>query len=625
MDDVIAHLCTAGLTTDEAKAVCDGAGVTTISDLALLQDDVSAVASAAGLKLVATKKLAIAVNLAVGVSAASGPPPPAAALPTTVDASVSAPSPYLAAPAAPAAAPALATAEKTHDDGTMANPAATDATSSSSSPADAAASAATAAAAGPVLEECVAIAIDRSGSMGSPFDEMRAWNDDGNTRALTHSVQQRSRMEAVKQVFYAFRDRTATVGGGPAGSGSHMLGLLQFDDKVERMMEPSADLDVFEAVVDSMEKRGSTAIYSAIIEATHMLAPTFRAHPHADLRVLVLTDGQSNRGASPQEALVAALEIGAVVDAIIVGDQPDAMLRKIVGATGGSCYQIKSLSEGFELMEAEAVVSLRARRGGTDKPPPHVSAAARKAMMTPAKIAEALGAPVAALVRGGDATKAAAQAAPVRARATKVMACGALCGDRDAAAKAVQAAEAAAAAGAGPGLSRGATMRVMKELTAVAKGTAWQHGGGGIHVFPDGDNLALMRVLIEGPAGSPFEDGLFALHVTVPAEYPFRAPRVEFETPVYHCNVSDSGAICLEELQSGWNPSLTVPRVLEAVRAMLAHPSTDSALRQWIAELTIASRNSAGADTRYVEAARAATKRDAAATLEEYRARWGVA
>merc|ERR1711865_898278 len=89
---------------------------------------------------------------------------------------------------------------------------------------------------------------------------------------------------------------------------------------------------------------------------------------HVDLRILVLTDGQSNTGARPEDALAAANRIGATVDAIIVGDSPDANLRKIVNATGGECYQISSLGEGFELLEAEGVVSLKARRGGTEKP-----------------------------------------------------------------------------------------------------------------------------------------------------------------------------------------------------------------------------------------------------------------
>merc|ERR1712072_1290034 len=114
---------------------------------------------------------------------------------------------------------------------------------------------------------------------------------------------------------------------------------------------------------------GQTAIYSSIVEAVSMLEKHFEAESPTDLRILVLTDGQNNTGAPPEEALEAANRIGAVVDAIIVGNSPDANLRKIVSATDGECYQISSLGEGFELLEAEGVVSLRARRGGTDKPP----------------------------------------------------------------------------------------------------------------------------------------------------------------------------------------------------------------------------------------------------------------
>ena len=50
------------------------------------------------------------------------------------------------------------------------------------------------------VEECVAIAIDRSGSMGTGFDEQQAWCDDGNDNALKKTLDRRTRMDAVKQV-----------------------------------------------------------------------------------------------------------------------------------------------------------------------------------------------------------------------------------------------------------------------------------------------------------------------------------------------------------------------------------------------------------------------------------------
>ena len=60
-----------------------------------------------------------------------------------------------------------------------------------------------------------------------------------------------------------------------------------------------------------------------------------------------------------------------------------------------------------------------------------------------------------------------------------------------------------------------------------------------------------------------------------PRPRPYRA-----QTAIYHCNVSDSGQICLDILHEKWNPTLTVPKALEAVRILLASPDTDNALRQ---------------------------------------------
>ena len=154
-------------------------------------------------------------------------------------------------------------------------------------------------------QECIAVCIDRSGSMGSPFSEGR------------------TRMEAVKQMFYAFRDRVESIGGT-----GHQLGLLQFDNEVETLLALSADLAAFEDSVDAMKKRGATAIFTAIEKGVEMLEPVAVAHPHTDLRVVVLTDGQNNH--HPIDPLYTALDafekahrVGVVVDAILVGSVVD--------------------------------------------------------------------------------------------------------------------------------------------------------------------------------------------------------------------------------------------------------------------------------------------------------------
>jgi len=175
------------------------------------------------------------------------------------------------------------------------------------------------------------------------------------------------------------------------------------------------------------------------------------------------------------------------------------------------------------------------------------------------------------------------------------------------------------------GMGAATQKRILMELKQVATGNAavWMHSGEGVHVFPAPDSICFWRALIEGPPGSPFEGGVFALSVIIPDDYPFRPPQITFETPVYHCNVSDSGKICLSVLQEDWSPSLTVPKCLEAVRLMLQSPDPDNSLRQWIAELTIAHRKSGGADSRYYDNARESTGIHASLPVEGWKQKWG--
>jgi len=451
------------------------------------------------------------------------------------------------------------------------------------------------------LQEAIAICIDRSGSMGAPFAELHLNIAGADGVAMTSSnkvVTQRERLEAVKAMFYAFRDRIESLGSASV-SATHELGLLQFDNQVETLLGLTAALDRFECIVDEMKKRGTTAIYSAIVEATRMLQPVFECSGDAtDLRILVLTDGSSNAGAPPEEALAAAHRIGAIVDAIIVGDQPDANLRKIVAATGGLCFQMRSLGEGFELLESEAVASLKARRGGGPKPKSVEHPAVDFSSLEVKKFSMAP--PTARSAADVEATAKLARVVDIKSR--------------------VAAIDAAPAGGTVAGdISSASCKRILKELRNVASTPSALEG---VHIFPSEADLRLWKALIEGPAGSPFEGGTFALSVNIPADYPLRPPHIRFETPVYHCNVNDSGAICLQILHDGWTPSLSVPRALESVRQMLATPDTENALRQWIAELTISYRRSGGSDSRYVEEARRRTAAEAGRTLTDWHKEW---
>lgn len=423
-------------------------------------------------------------------------------------------------------------------------------------------------------QEYVAICIDRSGSMRTAFKEV-------TLNVVEKAVAERTRLEAVKAMFYAFRDRVESLQN-EGSHGRHQLGLLQFDDVVETLLGLTPELNRFEAIVDDMECRGCTAIYSSIIEAVRMLESHFDPSSKADFRVLVLSDGQSNRGDDAATALEAAHRIGAVVDSIVVGNNPDSNLRRIVTATGGECYQIENLGEGFELLESESVVSLLARRGGEDKPPFE-----RREVVAFDGIAEKTVTSSSAVQRAPTLSSDLAAKSVVRASQLPQTQ------PRSASEK-----------------------RLYNELSKVQEGN-------GIHIFPAADDLHFWRALIEGPPGSPFEGGVFALHCVIPKDYPFKPPKITFETPIYHCNVNDSGGLCLDILKDNWSPALSVFSCLWSIRCVMSEPNPQDALRQWIAELTLAHQQSGGSDTRYYDKARESCREHASLSVDEWRQRFG--
>lgn len=62
-----------------------------------------------------------------------------------------------------------------------------------------------------------------------------------------------------------------------------------------------------------------------------------------------------------------------------------------------------------------------------------------------------------------------------------------------------------------------------------------------------------------GPEGSYYQEGLFRLNVKIPADYPFKAPNVEFVTKIYHPNVDkETGAICHDIYGKDWKPVQTL-------------------------------------------------------------------
>ena len=71
-------------------------------------------------------------------------------------------------------------------------------------------------------------------------------------------------------------------------------------------------------------------------------------------------------------------------------------------------------------------------------------------------------------------------------------------------------------------------------------------------------NIDHWKASINGPAGTPYEGGVFRLDIIFPRYYPYQPMQIKFETPIFHPNISRLGQICLDILRQMWSPNLTV-------------------------------------------------------------------
>lgn len=100
----------------------------------------------------------------------------------------------------------------------------------------------------------------------------------------------------------------------------------------------------------------------------------------------------------------------------------------------------------------------------------------------------------------------------------------------------------------------------------------------------DKDSYHWLGTII-GPEGSPYAGGIFKLNLYFPVDYPFKPPKVTFQTRVFHPNIDGSGNICLDILKENWSPALTVAKVLLSICSLLTDPNPDSPLQSEIAQL----------------------------------------
>ena len=122
--------------------------------------------------------------------------------------------------------------------------------------------------------------------------------------------------------------------------------------------------------------------------------------------------------------------------------------------------------------------------------------------------------------------------------------------------------------------------RLQKEVTEMQKDTPANCSAG-----PNNNDLFNWEATIIGPTETPYEGGIFKLKILFPADYPFKPPKITFETRIYHPNINANGGICLDILKDQWSPALNITKVLLSICSLLDEPNPDDPLMPEIAQL----------------------------------------
>jgi ubiquitin-conjugating enzyme E2 D/E len=126
-----------------------------------------------------------------------------------------------------------------------------------------------------------------------------------------------------------------------------------------------------------------------------------------------------------------------------------------------------------------------------------------------------------------------------------------------------------------------ALKRILKEISDINK-----QADSGLSIFPTGDDAFNCQLSLLGPPGSVYESGVFFISIKYPKDYPFKPPKIYFETKIYHPNIffginsynsaNLKGFVCccvIPMIGDKWSPAHTTDKIIESLKSLLIEPN----------------------------------------------------
>ena len=134
-------------------------------------------------------------------------------------------------------------------------------------------------------------------------------------------------------------------------------------------------------------------------------------------------------------------------------------------------------------------------------------------------------------------------------------------------------------------------MTALRRLKKEVKKFTGEDAPNNCFAEPYENNIYRWRAQIYGSEATPYQGGIFHLSIDIPTEYPFKPPKVHFDTKIFHPNIGKQGSICLDLLKNKWSPALTLEHLLIAICSLLDDPNPDDPLNIEAGNLYIKDKN----------------------------------
>ncbi|CAL8273141.1 unnamed protein product [Gadus morhua 'NCC'] len=351
------------------------------------------------------------------------------------------------------------------------------------------------------------------------------------------------KIDAVKELFDSFATRTM------AYDFHHVIGFMRFSSGVKLIHTFTETLEKFKQYLRDLEPNGRTVLYAALQRGVKEMEEVKKRFPDCRLRIICLTDGNDvGSTVKPEIVAVNLIKSNIIVDSILLGKVDNNTLHGISNATGGCCFKPQTSTDGLKLFESETVLSLEMR-----KP---------KKKLDPLSITSGTVLRSIFAKHGFDVLPETSLPSEFNSTVTA---------SENALTKKIQESKKR------PLMEK--DKRILEELRSLHCDPHPYFS-----IFPSESDFTFWKILMQGPPDTPYENGTFELYCQFGPDYPVKPPTLRFVTVMYHCNINNSGRICHNIFDRGYNAHIPMKKILDAIYGLLIAPEAEDPLDSILAE-----------------------------------------